>query len=107
MQFEPSLGYLSLYAIRLCSGEWVDDMRNGFGSYYYVNGDVYKGNWLNHARHGSGEYTYAANGVVYTGTWERGRRVGGGNVTIMSKEALAKSLLVSSVYLGFFDCSLT
>jgi len=76
-----------------CSvGNWQDDMRNGMGKYYYINGDVYDGHWKDHARDGKGNYTYAANGVVYTGIWERGRRTGSGSVAIMSRDALHKGV---------------
>ena len=51
-----------------------------------MNGDVYDGEWSHHVRHGSGQYTYAANGIVYTGTWENGRRVGTGSITIVGQD---------------------
>lgn len=45
-----------------CTGSWVDDQRCGFGKYYYINGDIYEGEWQNHVRHGQGTYTYAETG---------------------------------------------
>ena len=44
------------------AGSWVDDQRSGFGKHYYVNGDIYEGEWQNHVRHGQGVYTYAETG---------------------------------------------
>jgi len=62
------------------SGSWVDDQRCGFGKYFYVNGDNYEGEWLNHVRHGQGTYTYAATGTKYVGTWNTGKREGHGEL---------------------------
>ena len=28
-------------------GNWDSDMKNGIGTLYYENGDVYHGNWYN------------------------------------------------------------
>ena len=69
-------------------------MRHGFGTYFYLNRDVYSGDWVEHIRHGPGKYTYASNGVIYTGNWERGRRAGSGVVSVLSREALSKVLEV-------------
>ena len=76
------------------TGGWQDDLRHGFGSYFYLNRDVYSGEWVEHIRHGAGKYTYASNGVVYTGNWERGRRTGSGAVSVLSREVLSKVLEV-------------
>jgi hypothetical protein len=58
-----------------CAGEWLDDRREGFGEYFYTNGDHYVGEWRNHARHGRGRYTYASAAVQYDGNWINGHRV--------------------------------
>lgn len=31
-------------------GEWADDLRHGYGVYYYVNNDTYTGEWFAHQR---------------------------------------------------------
>lgn len=62
------------------AGSWVDDQRCGFGKYFYINGDTYEGEWLNHVRHGQGTYTYAATGTKYVGTWNNGKRDGHGEL---------------------------
>jgi hypothetical protein len=28
-------------------GEWNEDKRDGIGVYYYMNGDKYEGDWIN------------------------------------------------------------
>ena len=55
-------------------GMWMDDLRNGQGTYTYANGDTYEGEWSNNLRHGEGSYTYSASGAKYTGNWMNGRR---------------------------------
>lgn len=50
------------------------DCDDGYGVYYYEGewkGDVYRGNWKNGKRHGSGKYTFAS-GTVLDGDWEYG-----------------------------------
>ena len=47
----------------VCTGEWADDARNGYGVYTYVNGDTYEGEWSNNLRHGQGTYTYTKTAV--------------------------------------------
>ena len=48
-------------------GQWVNDVRQGFGKYTYANGDIYEGEWENNMRQGQGTYTFASTGVqVYT-----------------------------------------
>ena len=62
------------------TGEWSDDVRNGFGTYTYINGDTYEGEWSNNLRHGQGTYTYAESGAKYVGGWVNGRREGVGEL---------------------------
>jgi len=74
-------------------------MRSGHGTYRYVNGDIYDGEWSGHVRHGSGQYTYVVNGMVYTGTWEHGRRVGAGHVTVADHSTTVKVVSASVLQL--------
>ena len=39
------------------AGNWTNDMRHGYGSYHYKNGDIYEGHWEGNQRHGRGTYT--------------------------------------------------
>ena len=64
----------------LHAGEWGDDVRNGVGTYIYLNGDSYEGDWSNNLRHGQGAYTYAESGAKYVGGWVNGRREGVGEL---------------------------
>ena len=51
---------------------------NGYYTQVYYNGDTYTGNFVNNVRSGQGTYTWA-NGVVYTGGWENGVPNGDGD----------------------------
>ena len=42
------------------AGEWENDERSGDGTYYYINGDVYEGQWKYNKKHGKGVYTCAS-----------------------------------------------
>jgi len=64
----------------LLAGSWADDQRCGSGKFYYVNGDIYDGEWNSHVRHGLGSYTYADTGSRYVGMWKNGQRDGQGEL---------------------------
>ena len=50
-------------------GEIVDDKREGYGEFYYKNGDIYKGQWKNDHRNGNGTFIYKC-GHKYEGEWK-------------------------------------
>lgn len=52
----------------------------GQGTYTYINGDTYEGDWSNSLRHGQGSYTFASSGAKYVGNWVNGRREGPGEL---------------------------
>ena len=60
---------------------------HGEGSFYYVNGDEYKGAFKNGTMHGQGRYT-EANGDRYEGEWKDGVREGRGIRTFADGEFL-------------------
>lgn len=35
-------------------GEVKNGKKDGEGTYYYVNGDIYKGGWVGNLKHGNG-----------------------------------------------------
>ena len=47
-------------------GTFVDDLKNGQGTFLYANGDIYVGTFVDDARTGQGKYTWAA-GDEYEG----------------------------------------
>lgn len=53
----------------LFTGTLLDGKNYGYGTYTYMNGDKYEGNYENNVRHGYGVYTWR-NGNIYSGNWE-------------------------------------
>ena len=52
----------------------------GKGIYYYENGDVYDGEWVDGSQHGQGSLRYAAGGASYEGHWDSGEKSGHGKM---------------------------
>lgn len=46
----------------------MNEKREGFGVYKFVNGNKYEGQWHNHMKHGDGKFYYQ-NGELYIGEW--------------------------------------
>lgn len=51
------------------SGEWKNDMMDGYGTYHYASGAVYTGEWRENRHSGRGTYEFA-DGSVYEGEWK-------------------------------------
>lgn len=49
-------------------GEWKKDLQDGYGIYTWPNGDKYDGGWLNNSKSGKGTFTYK-NGDKFVGEW--------------------------------------
>ena len=64
-------------------GDWKDDVPHGFGTYYYVEGNVYTGQWVNGEKEGTGRMNYT-DGSYYIGCFKGGVRSGKG--CIVSKQ---------------------
>eukprot|EP00439_Symbiodinium_sp_Y106_P065686 s312_g10.t1 len=47
------------------------------GTFTYVNGDAYAGQWREGKKHGNGTYTFAKDGTQLVGEWEDGKIVSG------------------------------
>jgi hypothetical protein len=61
-------------------GTLKDFLPHGQGTYTYVNGDKYAGEWKKGKRHGQGTYTHA-DGDKYVGEWKKGNEHGQGTYT--------------------------
>ena len=53
---------------------------HGSGTFFYANGNVYRGEWQNGQYHGSGTYTFTT-GLFFKGKWKEGKRHGIGQLT--------------------------
>ena len=60
-------------------GEYVDNIRCGYGIMQYASGNTYEGNWLNNSENGRGVMNYL-NGDIYNGSWYNGMRNGNGTI---------------------------
>eukprot|EP00933_Yihiella_yeosuensis_P026510 TRINITY_DN20591_c0_g1_i4.p1 TRINITY_DN20591_c0_g1~~TRINITY_DN20591_c0_g1_i4.p1 ORF type:complete len:269 (-),score=73.34 TRINITY_DN20591_c0_g1_i4:74-880(-) len=47
------------------------------GTFTYINGDIYVGQWKLGKKHGKGSYTYAKDGTKLEGEWESGKIISG------------------------------
>ncbi|CAF3228836.1 unnamed protein product, partial [Rotaria sp. Silwood2] len=61
-------------------GEWADDQTNGIGIRNFPNGNRYEGNERNGKRHGYG-ILYFVNGEKYEGDWANDKKNGSGKYT--------------------------
>mmetsp|Transcript_41225 Transcript_41225/g.78753 ORF Transcript_41225/g.78753 Transcript_41225/m.78753 type:complete len:442 (+) Transcript_41225:140-1465(+) len=59
-------------------GEWVQGMREGYGTLYYWTGETYHGEMVQNKRHGQGRMEYKC-GDVYEGQFRKDRRHGMGS----------------------------
>lgn len=50
------------------TGNWVNDMMDGFGTYKYGSGAIYTGEWKENNQHGKGVYEFP-DGSIYEGEW--------------------------------------
>jgi hypothetical protein len=66
-------------------GEWRENARAGYGSYFYPDGNKYEGQWESNKRHGHGTLWHLTNVAgdkyrrVYTGDWEGDKMSGRGS----------------------------
>jgi len=56
-------------------GEWVDNIRQGFGTRRYPSGNIYEGMWYKNRRHGLGTMHWFDRNQSYSGNWEDGVQV--------------------------------
>ncbi|GJM61568.1 hypothetical protein [Persicobacter diffluens] len=60
-------------------GQWLNNLRNGEGEYYWINGDHYAGTYKNGKRNGQGTYHFKS-GEQYIGEWKDDLRHGKGKL---------------------------
>ena len=56
----------------------MDGLKNGKGTYYYANGNIFEGIWKNDKKEGYGVYSYLTTGEKYEGDWMQGEKHGQG-----------------------------
>jgi len=60
-------------------GQWTEDRRHGQGVMFYGDGCIYEGQWSRNARHGEGTFKRPGQ-WTYTGSWKDGKRCGWGKM---------------------------
>ena len=73
---KPVKEFFSLVYCRY-EGTFADNVRNGYGTCYFVDGGEYVGHWRNDRQNGFGVHTYP-NLDEYRGKWVGGMRCGKG-----------------------------
>jgi hypothetical protein len=58
-------------------GEWLEDVKNGMGTFRWAAGTVYEGSWTDGVMHGQGTYHFI-DGCTYQGAYADGKRNGRG-----------------------------
>ena len=65
-------------------GEWGDNKKNGMGEYLWPAGEMYNGNWVDNAQYGHGMMTWVS-GNQYIGEW-KGNKMNGQGTFIYAKD---------------------
>lgn len=56
-------------------GDWINNVKHGWGTRQYPTGNIYQGMWFNNIRHGEGTMKWLDRNQMYTGNWENGIQV--------------------------------
>ncbi|XP_067859868.1 radial spoke head 10 homolog B isoform X1 [Heptranchias perlo] len=83
-------------------GDWVNNVREGWGIRRYRTGNVYEGQWKNFARHGEGTMSWISTNEEYTGQWENGIQHGFGTHTWLLKRVPGSQYPLRNEYVGQF-----
>ncbi|KAI1895983.1 hypothetical protein AGOR_G00090130 [Albula goreensis] len=83
-------------------GDWVSNVREGFGVRRYPSGNVYEGQWQNNGRHGEGTMKWTELGEQYSGQWEHGLQHGQGTHSWLLRRAPGSQYPQRNQYVGQF-----
>ncbi len=73
--YRDGIGYYYYKNGDVYYGEWLNDMKEGFGILCYITGDKYIGYFKQNKKSGFGEYRYKS-GDIFRGLWDRGLKNG-------------------------------
>nr|XP_033770609.1 radial spoke head 10 homolog B-like isoform X2 [Geotrypetes seraphini] len=83
-------------------GDWVNNIRSGWGVRCYASGNIYEGQWENNVRHGEGRMRWLTTNEEYTGQWVNGVQNGYGTHTWFLKRILGSQYPLRNEYTGYF-----
>ncbi|KAJ1096850.1 hypothetical protein NDU88_001981 [Pleurodeles waltl] len=83
-------------------GNWVNNVKSGWGVRCYKSGNIYEGQWENNIRHGEGKMRWLTTNEEYTGTWVHGVQTGYGTHTWFLKRVPGSQYPLRNEYIGEF-----
>uniref|UniRef100_A0A8C6S1Q6 Radial spoke head 10 homolog B (Chlamydomonas) n=1 Tax=Nannospalax galili TaxID=1026970 RepID=A0A8C6S1Q6_NANGA len=83
-------------------GDWVYNIKTGWGVRRYKSGNIYEGQWENNMRHGEGRMRWLTTNEEYTGHWEKGIQNGFGTHTWFLKRIPNSQYPLRNEYIGEF-----
>ncbi|XP_043567307.1 radial spoke head 10 homolog B isoform X2 [Chiloscyllium plagiosum] len=83
-------------------GDWVNNVREGWGTRRYKSGNVYEGEWKGFQRHGEGTMSWISTNEEYTGQWQNGLQHGFGTHTWFLKRVPGSQYPQRNQYVGEF-----
>ncbi|XP_063670033.1 radial spoke head 10 homolog B isoform X8 [Pan troglodytes] len=83
-------------------GDWVQNIKKGWGVRCYKSGNIYEGQWEDNMRHGEGRMRWLTTNEEYTGRWERGVQNGFGTHTWFLKRIRSSQYPLRNEYIGEF-----
>ncbi|XP_070316518.1 radial spoke head 10 homolog B isoform X1 [Odocoileus virginianus] len=83
-------------------GDWIHNIRKGWGIRCYKSGNIYEGQWENNTRHGEGRMRWLSTNEEYTGQWEHGVQNGFGTHTWFLKRIPYSQYPLRNEYVGDF-----
>ncbi|XP_053813088.1 radial spoke head 10 homolog B-like isoform X2 [Vidua chalybeata] len=84
------------------SGDWVNNVREGWGFRRYRSGNTYFGQWKKNLQHGRGKMTWLTDNQEYEGQWECGVQHGSGMHTCFLKRMEMSQYPLQNKYVGDF-----
>ncbi|XP_042654802.1 radial spoke head 10 homolog B2 isoform X5 [Tyto alba] len=84
------------------SGDWVNNVKEGWGMRCYKSGNIYEGQWKKNVRHGKGRMRWLTDNQEYMGQWVYGIQHGYGTHIWFLKRMPASQYPLRNEYIGDF-----
>ncbi|XP_036020775.1 mismatch repair endonuclease PMS2 isoform X2 [Mus musculus] len=101
LKYEGSI-YYNQEGTSWYEGDWVYNIKKGWGIRCYKSGNIYEGQWENNMRHGEGRMRWLTTNEEYTGHWEKGIQNGFGTHTWFLKRIPNSQYPLRNEYIGEF-----
>ncbi|XP_051856784.1 radial spoke head 10 homolog B isoform X1 [Antechinus flavipes] len=83
-------------------GDWIYNIKKGWGIRCYTSGNIYEGQWEDNMRHGEGRMRWLTTNEEYTGQWVKGIQNGFGTHTWFLKRIPGSQYPLRNEYVGDF-----